>query len=153
MRTLSAALAVGLLVLVAAPQNALACHQGAPHGNETSCDGAGAPGAGVFQFVGFTDDVPTAADTISGGQGMLAMHALCQDDFGENARMCTSEEFWLSPNAAAAANSWLLKHCTSWATASSTIWGLVVKPDGKPSKGMGEDCDIARPVTCCAPIQ
>ncbi len=108
-----------------------------------------------FRFIGFTGDATNALpDTIDSGQGMLAMHALCRDDFGENARMCTSEEFWLSPNATAAANSWLLKHCTSWATASSTIWGLVVKPEGKPSKGMGEaHCDIARPVTCCAPIQ
>ena len=56
LRTLLSALAVGLLVLAAAPQIALACHQGVPHGNEISCDGAGAPGSGVFQFVGFTDD-------------------------------------------------------------------------------------------------
>ena len=116
--------------------------------------GVPAANSNEFRFIGFTGDATNALpDTIDSGQGMLAMHALCQDDFGENARMCTSEEFWLSPNATAAANSWLLKHCTSWATASSTIWGLVVKPDGKPSKGMGEDCDIARPVTCCAPIQ
>ena len=43
MRTLFLALAVGLLVLVAAPQNALACHKGTPHGNETSCGGGGSP--------------------------------------------------------------------------------------------------------------
>ena len=154
MRTLLSVLAASFFVLAAVPQNALACHQSVPHGNETSCDGAGAPGAGVYQFVGFTDDVPTASDTISGGQGMLAMNALCQDDFGENARMCTSEEFWLSPKAAAAADSWLLKHCTSEATASSTIWGLVVTPDGKPATAPAiSGCETVRPVTCCAPLQ
>ena len=108
-----------------------------------------------FRFIGFTGDATNALpDTIDSGQGMLAMHALCQDDFGENARMCTSEEFWLSPNAAAAANSWLLKHCTSWATASSTIWGLVVTPDGKPATAPAiSGCETVRPVTCCAPLQ
>ncbi len=43
MRTLLSALVVGLFVLVAAPQNAVACHKGTPHGMETSCDGAGTP--------------------------------------------------------------------------------------------------------------
>ena len=158
MRTLAtlAILLVGLPFVFGAPAAKAHC----PHnGDDTHAHcGDGEPPAPAplneFRFIGFTGDATNALpDTIDSGQGMLAMHALCQDDFGENARMCTSEEFWLSPNAAAAANSWLLKHCTSWATASSTIWGLVVKPDGKPSKGMGEDCDIARPVTCCAPIQ
>ena len=54
----------------------------------------------VFRFVGYTDDATNAEpDTIDGGQGLLAMHALCQDDFTLDARMCTSKEFWLSPNA------------------------------------------------------
>jgi len=40
-----------------------------------------------FRFIGFTDDEPNdLADTIAGNQGMIAMHALCQDDFGEYAR-------------------------------------------------------------------
>ncbi len=46
MRTLLSALSVGLFALVAAPQNALACHKGdpgVPHGTQTNCDGDGAP--------------------------------------------------------------------------------------------------------------
>ena len=39
---------------------------------------------------------------------MIAMHALCQLDFGLDARMCTDEEFWLSPNAEAPMNdAWI----------------------------------------------
>jgi len=44
MRTLLSVLAVGLFVLVATPQNAVACHKGdpgIPHGNQTTCDGVG----------------------------------------------------------------------------------------------------------------
>ena len=41
MRTLLTALAVGLFALFAAPQNAVACHKGTPHGSETSCDDGG----------------------------------------------------------------------------------------------------------------
>ncbi len=144
MRALFSALAVGLLVL----------GSGSAMAQQSQGEPPFPPGAGVYQFVGFTDDVPTATDTINGGQGMLAMHALCQDDFGPDARMCTSEEFWLSPNAAAAADSWLLKHCTSEATASSTIWGLVVTPDGKPATAPAiSGCETVRPVTCCTPLQ
>ena len=43
MRTLLTALAVGLFALFAAPQNAVACHKGTPHGSETSCDDGGTP--------------------------------------------------------------------------------------------------------------
>ena len=46
MRTLLLVLAVGLFVLVATPQNALACHKGdpgVPHGNQTTCDGMPPP--------------------------------------------------------------------------------------------------------------
>ncbi len=83
-------------VLAAATTGALAAPKEPPKGS-------------VYVFVGFTDDAPGALpDTIDGGQGMLAMHALCQDDFGAGSRMCTSKEFWLSPNAEApTVNSWL----------------------------------------------
>ncbi len=151
-----------LVLLFGMPQSALACHQGVPHGNETSCDGAGAPGAGVFQFVGFTDDATNAlADTIDGGQGFLAMHELCQDDFGPDARMCTGEEFWLSPNAEAplALAAWLHSasvflvgamsaNCVSWSTTSSSA--TVILSTGQ-FKGRG--CILNFPVTCCGPAQ
>ena len=162
-RTISV-LAVGLLVLVARAPDALACHQGVPHGNEASCDGAGAPGSGVFQFVGFTDDVPNAlADTIDGGQGMLAMHELCQDDYGPDARMCLDREFWLSPNAEAptASAAWLheaanqpftgftsTSSCFGWSESNSPTFGSAVLTTGLPIRAT---CDVPRPVTCCAP--
>jgi hypothetical protein len=42
-----------------------------------------------FRFIGFTDDAFNGLpDTIDGDEGVLAMHALCQDDFGPDARMC-----------------------------------------------------------------
>jgi len=41
--TLLLGLAVGLLALGAAPQNALACHKSTPHGAVISCDGGGPP--------------------------------------------------------------------------------------------------------------
>ncbi len=40
-----------------------------------------------FRFIGFTGDATNALpDTIDSGQGMLAMHAHCQDHICENAR-------------------------------------------------------------------
>lgn len=63
-----------------------------------SAEPKGRAASGVFRFIGFTDDATNALpDTIDGGQGMLAMHALCQDDFGVNARMCTSKDFGCRP--------------------------------------------------------
>ena len=52
MRTLFLVLAVGLLALAAAPQNALACHKETPHGAVISCDGGGNGGIdGMIVFV------------------------------------------------------------------------------------------------------
>jgi len=102
---------------------------------------------------------------------MIDMHALCQDDFGPDTRMCTSEEFWLSPNAEApAADAWLhftylgtntdfsglegaasTLTCGGWKSPSANQRGLVVTTAGKADLPMG--CDMLRPVTCCEPIQ
>lgn len=49
---------------------------------------------GANQFVGFS------IGTISGSQGIVSMHALCQLDFGPDARMCISEEYFTSATAA-----------------------------------------------------
>jgi len=126
-----------------------------------------------FRFIGFTDTLP---NTIDGGQGMIAMHELCQDDFGPNSRMCTSEEFWLSPNAEApAADAWLhpvfleersldfsgveqansTLSCAGWTSIGDATPGLVVTTAGKSAvrSTFGFSCNVARPVTCCAPIQ
>jgi hypothetical protein len=51
--------------------------------------GGGPTPSNEFRFIGFTDDAFNGfPDTIDGDEGMLAMHALCQDDFGPDARMC-----------------------------------------------------------------
>ena len=52
-----------------------------------------APPSGVFEFVGFSSGM------VDGGVGIFAINAACQADFGPDARMCTSEEFWRSPGA------------------------------------------------------
>ena len=45
--------------------------------------GGGPTPSNEFRFIGFTDDAFNGLpDTIDGDEGMLAMHALCQDDFG-----------------------------------------------------------------------
>ncbi len=75
MRTLLSALAVGLLVLVAAPQNALACHKGdpgIPHGNQTTCDGL--PPLSVTKIVFITSTI--FADGNLGG--IVGADAECQ---------------------------------------------------------------------------
>ena len=122
--------------------------------------------------IGFThtDD---AFHTIAGDQGMILMHALCQDDFGLDSRMCTSEEFWLSPNAEAlTADAWLhptlegggkidfsgIDHpaslsCNGWTSIEATNFGLVVTTAGKTRNALGCDNARSRPVTCCEPIQ
>ena len=88
MRTLAmlATLLLGLAVVFWAPATKAHC----PHGGDATHEhcGGGAPAtSNEFRFIGFTDETFNGEpDTIVGGQGMLAMHALCQDDFGPNAR-------------------------------------------------------------------
>ena len=98
----------------------------------------------------------------------------CQEDFGPLARMCTTEELWRSPNAdssddaawvhPAGNHSGSLRDftggigvnegsCGGWAGVSEP--GTAVAPFGQ---GQGQfsalPCGvIARPVTCCAPLQ
>ena len=147
MRTLStlATLLLGLAFVFLAPTAKADC----PHGGTNDHCGGGEPPAASneFRFIGFTD-TDDVNHTIDGGQGMLAMHALCQDDFGPDARMCTDKEFWLSPNAEAPAfaSSWLhpvlgssdfLRHtsgnCGAWSSPLSTARGRVITPDGTPN--------------------
>ena len=171
MRSLStlATLLLGLAVVFWAPAAKAHC----PHGNDANHERCGpAAASNEFRFTGFTDETFNGEpDTIDGGQGMIAMHALCQDDFGLDARMCTGEEFWLSPNAEApSADAWLHnkpfqstafsptdftgfahpnENCRGWTITAGGV-AAIVTTDGKPAI---VSCDIARPVTCCAPIQ
>ena len=174
MRTLAtlATLLVGLAFVFWAPTAKADC----PHNSSTThqhCDGGEPPPpapSNEFRFIGFTD-TDDVTHTINGGQGMLAMHELCQDDFGLDARMCTSKEFWLSPNAEApGADAWLhtkpfqttafsptdftgfanpIENCRGW-TITAAGAAAIVTTDGKPAI---EGCNLARPVTCCEPIQ
>ena len=161
MRSLStlATLLLGLAVVFWAPAAKADC----PHNNDDThqhCGGGAPATSNEFRFIGFTD-TDDVNHTIASDQGMILMHALCQDDFGPNSRMCTSEEFWLSPNAEAPAaqSSWFLtdgvtggnQHtCNAWTSTTDGIFGLVVTTDGKTGKG---GCDVAHPVTCCRQIQ
>jgi hypothetical protein len=46
----------------------------------------------VYRFAGYS-----AGTTTGDAGGIIGMHSICQDTFGPDARMCTSEEFWRSP--------------------------------------------------------
>ncbi len=47
----------------------------------------------VYQFAGYAPRV-----SIESG-GIVGMHGFCQAEFGDLSRMCTSKEFWTSPEA------------------------------------------------------
>jgi hypothetical protein len=47
-----------------------------------------------YQLAGYS-----TGSTSGNAGGVGGMHALCQADFGEHARMCTTKEWWTSPNA------------------------------------------------------
>ncbi len=114
-----------------------------------------------FEFAGFTGQL------VLGDVGVLGMHAACQNDFGPDARMCTSREYFRSPNAedvigqnpsAIRREAWIhptfgsnndfsginAATCISWKVTTSS--GLTVGDDGIFSN---LPCDIDRPVTCC----
>lgn len=117
-----------------------------------------------YRFVGFS----TA--TTNGAVGFVGLHALCQADFGSQARACTSEEYIRSPHAEApATGAWLLPsvaggsnttggidfsgqtvaNCRGWTEVSGNL-GLSVREQG------GIDvsgCSSSLAVTCCAPEQ
>ena len=47
----------------------------------------------VYRFIGFT-----TATTDGDAGGLIGMNAMCQAEYGPRARMCNTEEFYLSPN-------------------------------------------------------
>ena len=123
----------------------------------------------VYRFVGFATTIPRL-----GIEGFVALHVSCQEDFGLLARMCTTEEFWLSPNAdypdelawihMVGTRSGSLSDftrginfnengsCAGWSNAGD---GPAVAPGGQSAGQMSSvPCGVvARPVTCCAPAQ
>ena len=117
------------------------------------------PPSGVFEFVGFS------TGTVNGGVGMLGMHSTCQVDFGPDSSMCTSEEYWRSPSAAdpGLTPAWIhpirldvnkdfsliggASSCQGWTKNDGGSFGSAVVENGGR---LGQVCDNARPVTCCA---
>jgi len=123
----------------------------------------GGSAGGVYRFVGY------ATTTLrTGDEGFVAMHTSCQEDFGPLARMCTTEELFLSPNAASPdeGEAWVhsignasggqadfiggpsVGTCKGWSDASAG--GVVIGAGGVI---MTLPCGNTRQVTCCAPAK
>ncbi len=141
----------------------------------------GAPGyagrplqtSGDYEFIGFT----SAAHVEDGDAGFAGMHAACQAEFpelGTQVRMCTSKEFLLSPmQAAPVVPAWVHPmrdffsaevgvplhrfSCRLWDSIVVGVQGFVVGTDGKVSTvdagGANIQCNVDRPVTCCARVK
>ena len=108
MRIDNFAIVTVFVMSVVASGGALANHGGAP-----PHDGGGST-SNEFRFAGYTDETNnTLPDTIDGDEGFIAMHALCQDDFGLAARMCTEEELFYSPDAEAPSASAFIAGATA----------------------------------------
>ena len=113
------------------------------------------------RFVGFS----ASDDLVTGDVGYPGLYRPCQDLFGPQARMCTIEEFILSPNAAGTgdestaflnpwpstgeANDILFRSCNGFT--DSSVSGTGVTDAGGITQGVG--CGTPRRVTCCIPVQ
>lgn len=112
-----------------------------------------------YQLVGFT------SATFTGDTGVLGFTQSCQAQFGAAARMCTSLEVsqtvvvpsglsgdaWVLPRADVASAT-ENESCNGWSAqsgAQGSITGLAVDASGGFPGGR---CDIARSVSCCAPV-
>ncbi len=89
------------------------------------------PPSHIYRFAGFSTGVE------NGGAGIPAMHATCQVDFGDSARMCTLEEYFLSPNAEQTdPNAWVQPSvsflpefnlsCVFWSKGSGSFGGTTI---------------------------
>ena len=119
----------------------------------------------VYRFADFSSAM------VLGGVGFPSMHAACQLDFGPDARMCTSKEFWLSPNATESlTRAWLhprivgggnefaefatargANNCLGWSDSTFDRRGFTVGENGHFFTV--DRCITPRPVTCCVPAQ
>jgi hypothetical protein len=125
----------------------------------TNLPAASAPAR--FQLVGFTNE------TFDGATGVLGFTLACQQEF-PNSRFCTTEEVmstvsvpvglvgdaWVRPifisvgvDASGASGTIA---CNGWTQPSSR--GMTVTPEGGFPSG-GDNCDVARPIACCAPVE
>ena len=120
-------------------------------------DGAPAPGVG-YEFVGFSSDLDT---TTGNGVGYTGLNQRCQDAHGAAARLASTKEYILSPEAFdPAVAAWIRPELVAGGTdfsglsgLSCNAWigganGLVVAVNGsiKP-----EPCTLSRIVACSAP--
>ncbi len=110
--------------------------------------------SGPYVFIGFS------SGTTKGGAGYPGMNALCQDDFGDDARMATTLEYIVSPDASApgATTAWIDPVGSTGSTTCNGDWrssvlgqasGLIIESAG--SLGRTADCGIPRLVACSAP--
>ena len=121
------------------------------------CSGGSGSAAGPYGFVGYS------SGTTDGSPGPVAMYAFCQADFGPNARVCTTREFWLSPTTELPdSEAWVFQadlnwnnigvsggNCFLW-TDTSVVGQTIAKI---PPSSSFESCTSILPVTCCAPLQ
>ncbi len=114
------------------------------------------PPSHIYRFAGFS------TGTERGGAGIPAMHATCQVDFGDSARMCTLEEYFLSPNAEQSdSKAWVQptagflpeysKSCAFWSSASSAGVGTAI--DEGSGGVLNFSCSSSLTITCCTPLQ
>ena len=123
---------------------------------------------GVFEFVGFSSGtVDGSGDSTNPGslEGISGMFKPCRDQFGSEARMCTSEEYFRLPNASRPTlAAWVhpafaiegrsdlgCRGTTRFWTGglNGDTGGLVIDTDGNAAEFT---CDALRPVTCCARV-
>ena len=118
----------------------------------------------VYRFVGYATTTPR-----TGLDGFVAMHTSCKEDFGPLARMSTTEEFWLSPDAAYPdeGEAWIhtvgnrnapgrdftgavpsTLSCGGWVNGGGD--GMIIGAGGVITT---VPCDGARQVTCAAPAK
>ena len=141
--------------LYVSPAYAVNCDTNPTH---PQCTGGGGSAAGPYGFAGYS------SGTVAGDVGFPPLHAACQADFGNLARMCKSVEAALSPNFSASATpAWVQPvnagngddmvgvtigagNCRGWRVASFAL----VTVNGTFST---HDCTVPTSVTCCTPIQ
>ena len=102
----------------------------------------------AFSVVGFTDKFS------DGGQGKVAMDALCQEDFSPGARMCEGWEFFIvanPPRPTVSDSAWINdtdQVCGNWTDTIAKTDYLVTATRRPPYQ---TSCLTRRPVTCCVP--
>ncbi len=111
-----------------------------------------------FEFVGFSTTPIMPGPNV----GLPGMNKVCQDDFDNpDARICTRDEYTSSTSATGLPNTpaWVhsqseanIHHCGWWS--DSGLTGTVIRRDPNFTDTvfnfMDQDCNDARPVTCCA---